>query len=237
MKFFKGLLKYSAYLFIAAWMFFLGIIVGRGNSPVNFDTQKFQKRLEVIAHDFGVQKKVPHKIDLKFYEVLDRPELEEDASHNKSKEKGKNVEILPKKEVVTDSTLMKTSKKKETFKKGEIKVQKKNRPEVKKSSENEDKKEIKPQKISPQKISQDNYTVQIAAYKDFKDAVTQMTILEKMGISSYRVKGYKNGVAWYRVRSGSFANLDEATEFKKKLDKIKINSMIIKKDDNEDIKG
>ena len=64
-----------------------------------------------------------------------------------------------------------------------------------------------------------------------------MAILEKKGISSYRVKGYKNGVAWYRVRSGSFANFDEATEFKKELDKIKINSMIIKKDDNEDIKG
>ena len=125
MKFFKGLLKYSVYIFISAWMFFLGIIVGRGNSPVNFDTQKFQKRLEVIAHDFGAQKKEPHKIDLKFYEVLDRAELEEDASHNKSKEKGKIVEILPKKEVVTDSTLMKTSKKKETFKRGTIKVPKK----------------------------------------------------------------------------------------------------------------
>jgi len=64
-----------------------------------------------------------------------------------------------------------------------------------------------------------------------------MAILEKKGISSYRVKGSKNGVTWYRVRSGSFANFDEATEFKKKLDKIKINSMIIKRDDNEDIKG
>ncbi len=232
MKYFKGLLKYSIYIFIAAWMFFLGIIVGRGNSPVKFDTQKFQKRLETIAHDFGAQKKIPGKIDLKFYDVLDRPELEEDASHNKSKAKGKVVEILPKKEVVTDSILMKTSKKRETFKKEEIKVQEKNKPEVKKSLEKRSKK-----KIIPQKISQGNYTVQIAAYKNFKDAVTQMAILEKKGISSYRVKGSKNGVTWYRVRSGSFENLDEATEFKKKLDKIKINSMIIKRDDNEDIKG
>ena len=213
-------------------MFFLGIIVGRGNSPVQFDTQKFQKRLETIAHDFGAQKKIPDKIDLKFYDVLDRPELEEDASNNKSKAKGEIVEILPKKEVDTDSTLMKTSKKKETFKKGEIKIQGKNRPEVKKNLEKRDKK-----KIIPQKIPQGNYTVQIAAYKDFRDAVTQMAILEKKGISSYRVKGSKNGVTWYRVRSGSFANFDEATEFKKKLDKIKINSMIIKRNDNEDIKG
>ncbi|MDA3918512.1 MAG: SPOR domain-containing protein [Deltaproteobacteria bacterium] len=212
-------------------MFFLGIIVGRGNSPVKFDTQKFQKRLETIAHDFGAQKKIPDKIDLKFYDVLDRPELEEDASNNKSKAKGKIVEILPKKEVVTNSILMKTSKKKETFKKGEIKIQGKNRPEVKKSFEKRDKK-----KIIPQKIPQGNYTVQIAAYKDFKDAVTEMAILEKKGISSYRIKGSKNGVTWYRVRSGSFADFDKATEFKKKLEKIKINSIIIKRDDNEDIK-
>jgi len=232
MRFFKGLLKYSLYIFVAAWMFFLGIIVGRGNSPVKFDTQEFQKRLEIIAHDFGAQKKIPDKIDLKFYDVLEKPELEEGASHNKSKAKGKIVEILPKKEVVTGSILMKTSKKKETFKKGEIKVQKKNRPEVKKSFEKRDKK-----KSIPQKVPQGNYTVQIAAYKDFKDAVTQMAILEKKGISSYRVKGSKNGVTWYRVRSGSFADFDEATEFKKKLDKIKIDSMIIKRGDNEDIKG
>ncbi|HGY12026.1 MAG TPA: hypothetical protein ENK36_06655, partial [Desulfobacterales bacterium] len=77
MRFFKGLLKYSLYIFVAAWMFFLGIIVGRGNSPVKFDTQEFQKRLEIIAHDFGAQKKIPDKIDLKFYDVLEKPELEE----------------------------------------------------------------------------------------------------------------------------------------------------------------
>ena len=212
-------------------MFFLGIIVGRGNSPVTFDTQKFQKRLETIAHDFGAPKKNPDKIDLKFYDVLDKPELEEGGTQDKSKAKGKIVEILPRKEVVTDSILMKTSKKKETFKKGEIKVQDKNIPEVKKSFEKRDKK-----KIIPQKIPQGNYTVQIAAYKDFKDAVTQMAILEKKGISSYRVKVSQNGATWYRVRSGSFADFDEATEFKKKLDKIKINSMIIKRDGNEDIK-
>jgi len=232
MKYFKGLLKYSLYIFIAAWMFFLGIIVGRGNSPVKFDTQKFQKRLETIAREFGAQKKIPDKIDLKFYDVLDKPELEEDASRNKSEEKGKIVEILPKKEIVIDSILMKTSKKKETLITEEIKVEEKKRPEVKNNLEKIDRK-----KIIPQKIPQGNYTVQIAAYKDFKDAVTQMAILEKKGISSYRVKGSKNGITWYRVRSGSFADFDEATEFKKKLDKIKINSMIIKKDDNEDIKG
>ncbi|MCK5836987.1 MAG: hypothetical protein KAH09_06940 [Desulfobacula sp.] len=46
---FKRILKYLIYTFIAGWMFLLGIMVGRGTSPVTFDTQKFQKRLEAIA--------------------------------------------------------------------------------------------------------------------------------------------------------------------------------------------
>ena len=54
-------------------MFFLGIMVGRGTSPVTFDTQKFQKRLETIASEFGEKKDTPEKVDLKFYDVLDQP--------------------------------------------------------------------------------------------------------------------------------------------------------------------
>ncbi len=245
MKLFKGLLKYSVYLFIAAWMFFLGIVVGRDNSPVKFDTQKFQKRLETIAHDFGAQKKIPKKVDLKFYEVLDRPELEEsEAFNNKSKkshqpDKNNSGEILPQKEVLTSESIpLKTSKKRETFKNRKVKIweekeiKKKNQENIKQVKEKRDKKIDKPKpepKIIPE-IQKGRYTVQIAAYKDFKDAVSQMAFLQEKGFTSYRVKGLKDGVSWYRVRSGSFANFDEAKKFTKKLEKLKINSLIIKSD-------
>lgn len=226
-------------------MFFLGIMVGRENSPVKFDTQKFQKRLEVIAHDFGVQKKIPKKIDLKFYDVLDRPELEEvEAVNNKSKkglqpDKSKSGEILPKKEVlIQESIPLKTSKKRETFKNGKVKIWKaeeikqKNPEIVKQVREKRDEKAGKP-KTEPKPapgIQKGKYTVQIAAYKKFTDAVSQMAVLQEKGFSSYRVKGLKDGVTWYRVRSGSFANFDEAKKFKRKLEKNKINSLIIKSD-------
>ncbi|MCP4671890.1 MAG: SPOR domain-containing protein [Desulfobacula sp.] len=227
MKFIKGFSKYCVYLFIAAWMFFLGIMVGRENSPVKFDTQKFQKRLETIAHDFGAQKETPGKIDLKFYEVLDRPDLE------------KKGEILPQKQVlIPESIPVKISKKKETLKKGKVKIweEKKIKPKkpekIKQVMEDQDKNRDKP-KIEPELkpgIKKGRYTVQIAAYKDFKDAVTQMAVLQEKGFSSYRVKGLKDGKTWYRVRSGSFANFDEANRFKKKLENYKINSLIIKSD-------
>ncbi len=227
MQFFKVLLKYSLYVFAAAWMFFLGILVGRGNAPVKFDTQKFQKRLEVIAHDFGAKKeKVSDKLDLKFYDVLKKSEIEADADPDKNSREGETDEILPRKEALTDSTPdKKTSKKRETFKKGKIKISEKNRPEIKKSTQ---KKEKKP--TASRKASKGRYTVQIAAYKNFKDAVTQMSILEEKGISSYRVTWHKNGETWYRVRSGAFADFEKAAAFKRKLDKMKIDSMIIKND-------
>ncbi len=233
MKFVRGVLKYSLYVFIAAWMFVLGIMVGRGNSPVKFDTQKFQKRLETIAQDFGAQKKVPEKINLKFYDVLDRTEIEEVVIFDNKPVKGDREEIFPQKEVLTQESIpLKTSKKKQTFKNKTVKVTQKIRSEIKQSlqdktsskakNSNKDKNIIIPVK--------GKYTVQIAAYKDFKDAVSQGAILQKKGFSSYRVKGQKDGKTWYRVRSGSFANFDEAKKFKKKLDRLKINSLIIQLD-------
>lgn len=54
-------------------MFALGVMVGRGTSPVTFDTRGFQARLEAIAREYGSQKEVEQKVDLKFYDVLNRP--------------------------------------------------------------------------------------------------------------------------------------------------------------------
>ncbi|MBU2430462.1 MAG: hypothetical protein KKH99_07195, partial [Proteobacteria bacterium] len=73
---FTGILKYSIYVFIAGWMFFLGIMVGRGNSPVTFDTHKFQDRLQTIASQFGHENEEPKKIELKFYDALEKPSVE-----------------------------------------------------------------------------------------------------------------------------------------------------------------
>jgi len=223
---FKGSLKYLIYLFIAGWMFLLGIMVGRGSSPVTFDTQKFQKRLEIIAKEFGEKKGVQKKINLKFYDVLDHPVPEERVPP-----KNKPLEIIPKKETITiaGEIPVKTSRKKQTFKKkpNKAKIRIKELKPVKTKTRPP---EQLPDKLIDKKVSKGKYTIQIAAYKEFKDAVTQMTILEKKGFSSYRVRGQKEGVTWYRIRTGSFATYDEAKKIKEKLKKAKINSMIIKKE-------
>jgi cell division protein FtsN len=220
MKFFKRILKYSVYIFISVWIFIIGVIVGRGNSPVKFDTQKFQKRLETIASNLGEQKKNPDKIDFKFYEILDRPDLEEEMTHDAALLKKNKEEIIPLQEVVKDSIPVKTSKKKETFKKSEIKLTKEDISRIKQLPE--DKKKNKLENLKGR------YTVQIAAFKVFTDAVSQMTALESKGFSSYNIKVQKDGITWYRVRSGSFTNFNEAKKLKQKLEKFKINPIIIK---------
>lgn len=207
----------------------MGIMVGRGTSPVTFDTQKFQKRLEMIAKEFGEKTDTRVKMDLTFYDALDRPVAEESGLSQNTL-----LEIIPKKEIQetetpetealeTETMLipavipLKTSRKKQTFK-----------PTATKAAT-----EIRGDDIS--RTKQGIYTLQIAAYKEFKDAVSQMALLDEKGFSSYKVKGQKDGVTWYRVRAGSFGTWDEAEKFKEKLSAVKINSMIITKDKDEDI--
>ncbi len=211
----------------------MGIMVGRGNSPVTFDTQGFQKRLETIANEFGEKKDIPKKMDLKFYDALDSPVQEESVLSKK-----KPLEIMPKKEipvkeifvketlekeileketrVVSDILPLKKSRKKLTFKKMTLKA----------------KTDIEANgipKIKLPKIKQGKYTIQIAAYKEFKDAITQMARLEEKGFSSYRVKGGKDGATWYRVRIGSFASWDEAQKIIEKLNSAGIKAQIVEK--------
>ncbi len=229
----------------------MGIMVGRGTSPVSFDTRIFQKRLETIAVEFGKKKGVQEKVDLKFYEALDRPVAEEG-----SVPRHKDLEIIPKKERTdTDTIPLKTSKKKETYNKNTNQgMMNPSSPADKKAAsagggtkkvaarDQEKKKGRKtplvpsPGQVSVKQNLKGGYTIQIAAFKAFKDAVTQMAHLETKGFSSYRVKAQKDGVMWYRVRTGSFSTYDDAQQFVLKLKKAQINAMIIKKDSDENIK-
>ena len=71
--------------FVSAWMFVLGVLVGRGTAPVHFDIESLQKELAALKE--AVQKKeqlwyknrseaVPDKPDLDFYEALKKNKVE-----------------------------------------------------------------------------------------------------------------------------------------------------------------
>ncbi len=54
-------------------MFGLGVVVGRGTSPVLFETRPFQERLGRIVSELSAKTPEKEKVDLKFYDVLDEP--------------------------------------------------------------------------------------------------------------------------------------------------------------------
>ncbi|MBF0301691.1 MAG: SPOR domain-containing protein [Desulfamplus sp.] len=96
MLFLKGLLKYSGLFMLSGWMFFIGLLVGRGTSPVEFDTGWFQERLAVIFEDYETEETVLEKPELDFYAALQKSELKEDydlkvnkSSADKKSEAGK----------------------------------------------------------------------------------------------------------------------------------------------------
>ena len=240
---FKGIRKYLIYACIAGWMFFLGVVVGRGTSPVTFDTKEFSKKLEKIANIPGPKKEVSKKVDFKFYEDLDNSTTQEKLTSKNpipanipvnipEKETVKEPPREPVKEAVKEiakETLKEPAKevKKETVKEPVKEVAKEPVKETVKEAAKE------PEKSS---VKEPPYTIQIAAYKSFQEAVSKMAALEEKGFSSYRVKGEKDGIAMYRVKIGPFETYEAAKEFKIRLDKAKIDAMIMKREIDEDIK-
>jgi len=83
-------------------MFALGVIVGRGSSPVLFETRPFQERLGQMVSAISAKLPEKGKLDLKFYDVLDEPvsypvkgKTDDSGEITPGPETGKNVSMTP----------------------------------------------------------------------------------------------------------------------------------------------
>jgi len=170
------LIWFSVIFFVAAWMFFLGILVGRGTAPVKFDIGKFQKKLAALkAAD--IDKKLTrfkidsdfdkHKADLDFYEAL--------------KKGGDNIR--------PPASVFKSKKRSDlTF----------------------------------------NFTIQVASFKDQKDADRLVKKLKKRKYQAYSAIGAIPGKGiWYRVRVGYFKTRADATQILTRLKKERRKAFLI----------
>jgi cell division protein FtsN len=207
--------KYLIYIFIAGWMFFLGIITGRGTIPVHFDTVKFSDRLAAIAaqslsRDKESNKESNKKIDLDFYQGL-----------------------------VNDSSVIDPEKKEPeiatpTQKSSDTDIQKTTEPGIATEPSKISDSDTQEPTESNKETAKYSYTLQVAAYQNYQDAVSEMAGLKEKGFSSYLEKAQQNGKLWYRIRVGTFANLDHAKLAKNWLNKAGITSIIIKREQDED---
>jgi len=198
--------------FVSAWMFILGILVGRGTAPVQFDIEKLQNELAALKEDV-------------VREELERFKIDSNAADNKT-EMNFYEELKVTKEV--DSLNIDTSEqKKEPLPENTVSEPKKIGPSeealsVKAHQEN------KPKTISKTDITNKNLTIQVASFKDPNVADKMVEELKKKGFPAYRSIGKVPGKGlWYRVRIGHFGSKSEAGSMLKMLKKDKLDAILV----------
>ena len=206
------LIWFSAIFFVAAWMFFLGILVGRGTAPVKFDIGKFQKKLAALKTD-SINKQLTrfkidsdfdkHKADLDFYEDLkkgrDNSRPPEPALKSKKNPSGEKQKLFSKKTV--------SGKNKNSDKS----IQKNN---------------TLYRKTIPDPTP--NFTIQVASFKNQKDAYRLVSKLKKGKYPAYSAIGVIPGKGiWYRVRVGYFKTQADATPVLARLKREHLKAFLI----------
>ena len=172
--------------FVSAWMFILGILVGRGSIPAFFKIDKLQN--ELIA--------------------LKEAEIREEKSRVKinSNSKGKKTDLEFYEELKESAT------KKTTGDSPKIKKTDRRKQDVKKSN----------------KIAKKRFTIQVASFRDSKDAKKMVYKLNKKGYSAYRIIGkIPEKGTWYRVRTGSFDTWEQAEQTLLRLRRDNISGFIV----------
>ncbi|UCH20405.1 MAG: SPOR domain-containing protein [Deltaproteobacteria bacterium] len=195
-------------VFVSGWMFFLGVLVGRGTAPVRFDIDKLQKKLAALK-----------EADIK--EQLSRVKI--DSETTKMQKDFGFYEAL--KDTKGEGGKY-TSRKSDTPSSQKVPSSEKAGSETKKKSSHSN---IHQTKTVPKAKIEDGIesgeaektlTIQAASFKDPKDAEQMVAKLKKKGYPAYKIIGIvpKKGV-WYRVRIGHYGNSDEAAATLKRLEK------------------
>ena len=228
-------------LFLCAWMFILGILVGRGTAPVKFDISALEKKLEASKKGAGSdQGKAPapekpvivkDKTKLEFYEALKEnkvdtnvPALQKPKGAERSIEKPaeKTVSKKAQKKADADSASPKSPSQKTVPQKSQTVT----RPQKNISTKEKEKAAA----IARTNAKGPVYTIQAASVKDPKDADRLVQKLKKRGYPAYRVIGKVPGKGvWFRVRIGEYRSKPEAVAMMNKLKKDGMKPILVMK--------
>ena len=213
--------------FVCAWMFVVGVLVGRDTAPIKFEVAGIQKKLEAAREDLENKERsriqgksgiAKDKTKLDFYEAL--RDNREDTQLDKKKLSSsinKKAEPLPAK---------KPSRSIDN--KADRKIIGKKPPPEKKPTQPPQ----KPSSASKSKIrpSVKTYTIQAASVKNARDADRLVAELKKTGFHAYRAIGKVPGKGiWYRVRVGEYQSKASARRTLNKLKKAGLKPFVIEK--------
>ena len=213
---------------LCAWMFVLGVLVGRDTAPIKFDLKELQQKLT----DSGQKEKagnqgiapgdpqaVKDKTKLGFYERLPGDQKNTTVPELK-KQPGDNQKAKP---AIRQPAASKKPAPKAVAKK--VQPQK----PAPKTKEKEQKKVSTAGTKKPTAPTGAVYTVQAAAFKNAEDADQLVARLKQKGFPAYRALGKvpEKGI-WFRIRIGKYNSRAEASQTLNKLKKLGFKPIIVK---------
>ncbi len=215
--------RYLLVFFVAAWMFVLGVLVGRGTAPVHFDTQALQKELVALRDAMlkkereSVEKAIrgeDQKAPLEFYEALKKDEPDTAVQ-------------IPVDPVATGgpSTRADTTDAMPPPHKSrsDIMAKKASVPVKPKGATN-------PSPPPAPDPTPGNLTLQVASLKDGTAAEQIVANLKRGGYPAYlsRIVIPDRGL-WFRVRVGSYKDREQATADMNRLTRDQRKPILVKK--------
>jgi DedD protein len=208
-------------LFVSAWMFILGVLVGRGTAPVHFDIEKLENELAQLRE--AVLKKEKDRIKAESENSGQKPQFGFYDTLKKTREDhslpapsgGKFVSRpAPKHRVPKEVTPP---------------VGKKTLPGPKAPTPREEK--AQPKREAPAQTRDKQFTIQIASLKDPRTADAMVEKLRMKGYPAYRVKArLGDRGTWYRIRIGSYGEKKEASPVLEHLAKDNFKPILVKYD-------
>ena len=199
----------GAIVFISAWTFLLGVLVGRGTAPVHFDTEKLQK--ELIALREAVLQKDAAELQEGSRSVRFHEALKEDPAPKPAIRKPVPKPMPPPKPPPVPAV-----KKVEAEKPPGAAPEKKAAP-----------KPPEPAATPPEQLNRP-FSVQVAAVKEARQADKMVEDLQRKGYPAYKsiVKIPDKGI-WFRVRIGSFESKEKAGEMITRLKKDDLKGIVV----------
>ena len=205
-----------AVVFISAWTFFLGVMVGRDMAPVKFDIEKMQRQIEELKRESLAREREialgakdqgeRQETEVRFYDVL-REEEEADPLDS----------VFP--EPKEKDPVERTTENAEPSRKKPLPAV---FPEDAVSAP-----EKKPEEKSPDEPLK-NYSIQVASSKDPKEADKLVEKFKKKGYPAYRTSvDIRDAGVWHRIRIGPFKAYSEAQRILNDVKKERSSALIL----------
>ncbi len=194
----RDLFVWLGVVFLAmVWMFTLGIIVGRGLSPVRFDVEKLKKELIALKHEVLKREEADRKTNAKILSRKDSLDFYDLLTDKKERARLKpSSKVLRK--PVKRTQAAKNHKKPESKPMPLVEAKKRASQDVKHPA-------------AQKRPSSGSFTVQVLSIKDSERASEVVSVLKSKGYSAYKVAANVPGKGTYhRVRVGHFEDHGEA---------------------------